>query len=67
VEATVRDFAHRARARGLPAVSAMLELKTLLLQRFPEPDSSSHDKQLVRRWFVEAFYFERDAGATPDR
>ena len=67
VEATVRDFAHRARACGLPAVSAMLELKTLLLQRFPEPDSSSHDKQLVRRWFVEAFYFERDAGATPDR
>lgn len=66
VETTVRDFAHDARARGLPAVSAMLELKALLLQRHPEPDSEARDRQLVRRWFVQAFYFERDIGASLD-
>lgn len=60
VEATVRAYAHSARARGLPAVAAMLELKTLLQQRHPEPDSKARDRQLVRRWFVEAYYFERD-------
>jgi hypothetical protein len=63
VEHTVRSFAHEARARGLAAVAAMLELKTLLLQRHPEPDSQARDRQLVRRWFVEAYYFERDASA----
>lgn len=62
VERAVRDFAHGARARGLPAVAAMLELKTLLLERYPEPDSEARDRQLVRRWFVEAYYFERDNG-----
>jgi len=62
VESTVRSFAHAARSRGLPAVSAMLELKTLLEQRHPEPDSLARDRQLVRRWFVEAYYFERDRG-----
>lgn len=60
VESTVRAYAHSARARGLPAVAAMLELKTLLLQRHPEPGSEASDRQLVRRWFVEAYYFERD-------
>lgn len=60
VEALVRSCAHSARARGLPAVSAMLELKTLLQQRHPEPDSPARDRQLVRRWFVEAYYFDRD-------
>jgi hypothetical protein len=64
VEATVRSFAHDARARGLPAVAAMLELKALLLRRHPEPDSQARDRQLVRRWFVEAYYFERGAGAS---
>jgi hypothetical protein len=63
VENTVRSFAHDARARGLPAVSAMLELKTLLLQRHPEPESDARDRHLVRRWFVEAYYFERDVSA----
>lgn len=63
VESTVRGFAHDARARGLPAVAAMLELKALLQQRHPEPDSQARDRQLVRRWFVEAYYFERDASA----
>lgn len=59
VESTVRGFAHGARSRGLPAVAAMVELKALLQQRHPEPDSEAHDRQLVRRWFVEAYYFER--------
>jgi hypothetical protein len=60
VEATVRAFAHQARARGLPAVSAMLELKSLLQQRYPEPQSAAHDRPRIRRWFVEAYYFERE-------
>lgn len=60
VEATVRDFGHTARARGLPVVPAMLELKTLLLERYPQAGSASRDNHLVRRWFVEAYYFERD-------
>jgi len=66
VEHTVRSFAHEARARGLAAVAAMLELKTLLLQRHPEADSQARDRQLVRRWFAEAYYFERDAGGGRD-
>jgi hypothetical protein len=66
VESTIRDFAHDARARGLPAVAAMLELKALLQERHPEPDSDARDRQLVRRWFVQAFYFERDVGASQD-
>jgi hypothetical protein len=65
VEATVRTFAHQARARGLPAVSAMLELKALLQQRYPEPQSAAHDRQRIRRWFVEAYYFEREQGDEP--
>lgn len=65
VEATVRTFAHQARARGLPAVSAMLELKTLLQQRYPEPQSVAHDRQRIRRWFVEAYYFERKRDDEP--
>lgn len=61
VEATVREFARQARARGLAAVAAMLELKVLLQDRHPEPDSPARDRRLVRRWFVEAYYFERGA------
>ena len=60
VEATVRAYAHSARARGLTAVTAMLELKALLEERHPEPESEARDRQLVRRWFVEAYYFERE-------
>lgn len=59
VEGTVRDFAHEARRRGLPAVAAMLELKELLQREHPEPDSEARNRQSVRRWFVEAYYFER--------
>jgi hypothetical protein len=61
VETTVREFARQARARGLPAVAAMLELKVLLQDRHPGSDSVARDRRLVRRWFVEAYYFERDA------
>ena len=65
VEAMVRAFAHDARARGLPAVSAMMELKPLLRERFPDPRSAARDRQLIRRWFVEAYYFERERGDEP--
>jgi hypothetical protein len=59
VEPTVRWFAHQARARGLPAIDAMVQLKALLHEKFVEPDSDARDLRLVRRWFVEAYYFER--------
>ncbi len=61
VQATVRAFAREARARGLAAVAAMMELKTLLQNRYPEADSEARDRKLVRRWFVDAYYFDRDA------
>lgn len=61
VQGTVRAFAREARTRGLPAVAAMLELKTLLLERHPETDSEARDRKLVRRWFVEAYYFDRNS------
>jgi hypothetical protein len=59
VEMTVREFAHQARARRLPAIDAMVQLKALLHEKFAEPDSAARDLRLVRRWFVEAYYFER--------
>ncbi|HEX5970517.1 MAG TPA: hypothetical protein VFY85_01240 [Gemmatimonadaceae bacterium] len=65
VEATVRSFAQQARARGVPAVSAMLELKSLLQQRYPAPESAAHDRQHVRRWFVDAYYFDHEGGEEP--
>jgi len=61
VEETVRSFAHEARSRGLAAIEAMLQLKALLNATYPEPDSEARDIRRVRRWFVEAYYFERDA------
>lgn len=59
LEATVRAFAHRARAAGTPAVSAMVQLKALLVDQLG--DEEKIDLRRVRRWFVEAFYFEREA------
>lgn len=59
VEVAVRRFAHDARARGLPAIEAMVELKGVLTGLFPEADSGARDRRSVRRWFVEAYYFER--------
>lgn len=60
-EAVVRAFAHDARARRLPVVTAMLELKALLKEDHPELDFDNRDRQRVRRWFVDAYYFNRDA------
>jgi hypothetical protein len=61
VEGTVRAFAHQARRLGLPAIEAMVRLKALLLKDFPAPDSEARDMRRVRRWFVETYYFERNA------
>src|ERR1700704_3818129 len=58
VEETVRRFAHEARARGVPAIDAMVQLKSLLQERFVGPESDARDIKSVRRWFVETFYFE---------
>lgn len=60
VESAVRDFAHEARSRGLPAVAAMLELKALLQRDHALAVTEASDRRSVRRWFVEAYYFERD-------
>lgn len=60
VEEEVRRFAREARTTGLAAIDAMVSLKALLLQRFPEPDSPARNLRSVRRWFVEAYYFQRE-------
>ena len=65
VREAVRAFAREARAARLPAIEAMVRLKTLLATEFLSEDSSAEgradasDLRKVRRWFVEAFYFER--------
>ena len=68
-ERTVRAFAHEARTRGLPAISAMIELKGLLARLYPGNDAPARDVRSVRRWFVESYYFERPGessdGASP--
>lgn len=66
VEDTVREFAHQARARGLPAIEAMVRLKALLTRVYTEPRSTARDLHSVRRWFVEAYYFERKAESAED-
>lgn len=66
VEDTVRTFAHQARARGLPAIEAMVRLKTLLTRVYTEPGSAARDLHAVRRWFVEAYYFERNTESAED-
>ena len=65
VERTVREFAREARARGLPAIGAMVRLKSLLGRVYPESTSPARDVRAVRRWFVESYYFERN-DADPD-
>ncbi len=60
----VRGFAHQARADKLPAIEAMVKLKGMLHERHGGPDTApalravATDVSRVRRWFVEAFYFE---------
>ena len=67
VRDAVRAFAHDARATGLPAIEAMVRLKVLVHERFggddaaPAARAEAADLRRVRRWFVEAFYFERPA------
>ena len=72
VREAVRAFAHEAREGKLPAIEAMVRLKALLSDRYGRPDVASNvraesaDMSLVRRWFVEAFYFDRAAKRPPD-
>ena len=67
VRDAVRAFAHEARSNKLPAIEAMVRLKALLAQRYTGADVSAAtladatDMRRIRRWFVEAFYFERPA------
>ncbi|MDB4889740.1 MAG: hypothetical protein JWL61_1595 [Gemmatimonadetes bacterium] len=67
VRDAVRVFAHEARASRLPAIEAMVRLKNMLAERFlkedapPETRADASDLRRVRRWFVEAYYFERPA------
>ena len=67
VREVVRVFAHEARTTKLPAIEAMVRLKALLLERYggdnedPATKADATDMRRVRKWFVEAFYFERDA------
>jgi hypothetical protein len=67
VEQTVRDFAREARARALPAIGAMVQLKALLGRVYPGSESGARDVRAVRRWFVESYYFERDGEQSDGR
>lgn len=60
VEETVRAFAHQARLTRLPAIEAMVQLKALLTRVYTDRTSEARDLRAVRRWFVEAYYFERE-------
>lgn len=57
VEELVRRFAHEARLAGLPAIEAMVQLKAMLVRELGA--DTPIDLHQVRRWFVEAYYFER--------
>jgi hypothetical protein len=65
VREVVRGFAREARASRLPAIEAMVRLKAMLAERFLGEDAAvdtradASDLRRVRRWFVEAYYFER--------
>ena len=67
VRDAVRAFAHDARSNNLPAIEAMVRLKVLLAERYagadvaPETRADATDMRRIRRWFVQAFYFERPA------
>lgn len=67
VESTVRAFAHQARASRLPAIEAMVRLKALLARVYPDPSSVARDVRAVRRWFVDAFYFQRESASDRER
>lgn len=67
VRDVVRAFAHEARASKLPAIEAMMRLRALLSERYggndvePVVRADATDMRRVRRWFVDAFYFEHRA------
>ena len=64
VREMVRAFARDARLNKQPAIEAMVRLKALLHERHGGPDTApevravANDVARVRRWFVEAFYFD---------
>jgi len=68
VRDVIRAFAQEARRDKIPAIEAMVRLKALLAERYQENDvlddatrSDLGDLRRIRRWFVEAYYFERPA------
>ena len=67
VRDVVRVFAQEARRDKVPAIEAMVRLKALLAERYEgaEQDAATRsdlgDLRRIRRWFVEAYYFERPA------
>ncbi|MEO8622858.1 MAG: hypothetical protein ABI625_17430 [bacterium] len=67
VRDTVRLFAHEARVNKLPAIEAMVRLKAILADTYSADDvdestrAEAANLRLVRRWFVDAFYFNRPA------
>lgn len=64
VERVVRDFTHHARASGTPAIETMIRLRAALQERFPGEHPVARDMRRIRRWFVDAYYFERDEGTS---
>ena len=67
VRDVVRGFAQEARRDKVPAIAAMVRLKGLLAERYEgvvldaSTKSDLTDLRRIRRWFVEAYYFERQA------
>lgn len=67
VRDVVRMFAQESRRNNTPAIEAMVRLKALLAERYAgaDVDASTRadltDLRRIRRWFVEAYYFERPA------
>ena len=67
VRDAVRVFAQEARQEKIPAIAAMVRLKAMLAERYGglEADAATRadlsDVRRIRRWFVEAYYFERPA------
>jgi hypothetical protein len=67
VRDVIRVFAQQARRDKTPAIEAMVRLKALLAERYGNEGlddatrSDLGDLRRIRRWFVEAYYFERPA------
>ena len=57
----VRQHARSARTRGVPVIAALLELKNLVASRREAGALASADGvdvTQIRRWFVDAYYFD---------